>query len=141
VNQLVANPNVSLKVGTLKGSVTYVDKINGGTADCNGSFVAKVKKIPMTASVDEAKNVITFNPRFPVSTEFLRPTNTTSLYELCSEVVWWGLPDRFRLVYYQLKLKGKGDARGVNVTVGPRGRSREKSVLKESFSMTIAPRP
>ncbi len=142
VNQLVANPNVSLKVGTLKGSVTYVDKINGGVADCSGRFVAKAKtKIPMNASVDLDKNVITFNPRFPVSHEFLLPTNKTSLFELCSEVVWWGLPDRYRVVVFPLKLKGKGDARGVNVTVGPRGRNREKAVLRESFSMTIAPRP
>lgn len=140
INQLAANPNQYLKADTLKGTVKYVDNTSAEHADCDGGFKAKVKKIPVTVSVNSSASRITFNPRFPVSDEFLVATNKTSPHEFCSQVVWWGLPDQLRVPFFTLKLKGKGDAKSVNRSYGPANPNREKAVIRSTFSVTIEPR-
>jgi hypothetical protein len=137
VSQLVARPSQKMRVEKLRGTVKYVDNTSAEHADCDGGFAARVKTIPMTASVNTGQGTILFSPRFPVSTEFLRPTNTTSLHEFCGEVVWWGLPDRYRLPAYQVRLRQKGDSRSIDRSLGPKGTNREHAVLSETFSLKI----
>jgi hypothetical protein len=134
------NPTAPLifKVEKLRGTVTYVDNTSAEHADCNGSFVKRPgAKLTLRATVNDAQSWVGFRPVFPVSTEFLVPTNTTSLHEFCGEVVRWGLPDRYRIPYYQFSTKGNGGARTSKRTIGPTGVNREKSVLTTTFSVKL----
>jgi hypothetical protein len=134
-SQLTANPNQKLKVGVLKGTIKYVDTTSAEHADCDAAFVARVKTVPMTASVNGGQGAIGFNLRSPVSAEFLRSTSPTSAY--CGQVAWWGLPDKYRIPYYQLKLNLKSSSRSTRRTFGPKGVNREKAVLNESLWVRV----
>ena len=135
VSQLTANPNQKLKVGVLKGTIKYVDTTSAEHADCDAAFVARVKTVPMTATVNGGQGSIGFNLRSPVSAEFLRSTNPTSAY--CGQVAWWGLPDRYRIPYYQLKSILKSSSRSTNRTFRPPGVNRERAVLDETLWVRV----
>ncbi len=136
------NPTAPLvfTIEQLGGNVTYVDQTSAEHADCNGKFVRRPgAKLTLRATVNDAQNWVGFRPVFPVSTEFLVPTNTTSLHEFCGEVVRWGLPDRYRIPYYQFPISGTSAAKSFKRTFGPSGVNREKSVFSASFSVKIGP--
>ena len=116
LSQLERQPTQSLTVGTLKGTVQYIDRTSAEKADCTGSFRPRVKKITFTASVSQGKLFV--NVRVPVSSEFLLPTNTTSLHEFCSEVVRWALPGNEMIRTFEVDQRN-GGTNGRDVTVGP----------------------
>jgi hypothetical protein len=135
VSQLTANPNQKLRVGVLKGTIKYVDTTSAEHADCDASFVARVKTVPITATVNGRQGTIGFNLRSPVSAEFLRSTTPTSPY--CGQVAWWGLPDRYRIPYYRLKSNLKSSSRSTSRTFGPQGVNREQAVLNETLWVRV----
>jgi hypothetical protein len=135
VSQLQANPNQKLKVGVLKGTIKYVDTTSAEHADCDAAFVARVKTVPMTASVNQGRGTIGFNLRSPVSAEFLSSTSPSSAY--CGLPAWWGLPDKYRIPFYQLKLSRKSSSKSTRRTFGPGGVNREKAVLNESLWVRV----
>jgi hypothetical protein len=135
ISQLAANPNQKLTVGVLKGTIKYVDTTSAEHADCDAAFVARVKTVPMTATVNGARGTIGFNLRSPVSAEFLRSTSPRSAY--CGQVAWWALPDRYRIPYYQLKSTLRSSSRSASRSFGPDGVNREKAVLNESLWVRV----
>jgi hypothetical protein len=135
VSQLRANPSQRLKVGVLAGTIKYVDTTSAEHADCDAAFVARVKTVPMTASVNPGRGTIEFNLRSPVSAEFLRSSSPSSAN--CGLPAWWGLPDKHRIPFYTLKLNRKSSSRGTTRTFGPTGVNREKAVLNETLWVRV----
>ena len=135
VRQLAANPNQKLRVGVLKGTIKYVDTTSAEHADCDAAFVARVKTVPMTATVNQGSGSIGFQLRSPVSAEFLRSTTPMSAY--CGLPAWWALPDKFRIPYYQARLSRKSFSKSTRRTFGPLGVNREKAVLNESLWVRV----
>jgi len=119
----------------LKGTIKYVDTTSAEHADCDAAFVARVKTVPMTASVNRARGTIGFNLRSPVSAEFLPSTSPSSAY--CGLPAWWGLPDHYRIPLYQLKLNRKSSSKSTRRTFGPEGVNLEKAVLNESLWVRV----
>jgi len=136
LGQLVTSPTQPLIVQRLVGSVRYVDRTSAEHADCTGSYRAKVDEITMTASVNEGQNFIGFFVRVPVSSEFLAPTNTTSLHEFCSEVVRWVIPGNDLAPYFQIDLR-KGGTQRHDVRIPPQGVNRESGDLRQSLTVVI----
>ena len=134
LSQLEKQPTQSLTVGTLKGTVQYIDRTSAEHADCTGGFRPRVKTITFTASVSQGKLFV--NVRVPVSSEFLQPTNTTSLHEFCSEVVRWALPGSEMIPTFKVDAR-TGGTDGRDVTIGPLGVNRERAALEHSVSVTI----
>jgi hypothetical protein len=137
LSQLAKSPTQSFTVESLSGTVSYVDRTSAEKADCTGTYVAKVKKITFTASYDAAGGTIGFNVRVPVSSEFLRPTNTTSLHEFCSEVQRWAIPGNDLIPFFQVSAE-KGGSASHNVRVPPQGSSRDRGDLVQSLIVRVA---
>lgn len=135
-SQLEKSPTQQLTVETLEGTVKYTDRTSAEHADCTGAFRAKVRNITFTASINEGQGTIVVNVRVPASSEFLKPTNTTSLHEFCGEVVRWALPGNEMIPFFQLNL-AKGGTAGRDVTVGPLAPNRDRAALEHSVSVTL----
>ena len=134
LSELESQPTQKLNVGKLTGTVKYTDTTSAEKASCTGGFRAKVKTITFNASVSQGKLAV--NVRVPVSSEFLQPTNTTSLHEFCSEVVRWALPGNEMIPTFQVDAR-TGGTDGRDVTVGPFAPNRERAALEHSVTVTV----
>ncbi len=136
LSDLQQQPTQRLGLGKLSGTVKYTDNTSAAKASCTGGFRAKVEKITFTASVNESQNTLALSLRVPVSSEFLEPTNKTSLYEFCSEVVRWALPGNEMIPTFQFNLS-KGGTEGRDVRFGPLEPNRERAHLEHSATVTV----
>jgi hypothetical protein len=135
LSRLARSPTQQFTVESLGGSVSYVDRTSAEHADCTGKYVARTKKIAFTASTT-GQGTIGFNVRVPVSTEFLAPTNTTSLHEFCSEVQRWAIPGSDLVPF--LQVSARGGSASHNVRVLPQGANRDRGTLTQSVSVRVA---